>query len=606
MKHNIIFLILILFVLVSCGGSGGAGGRDSSPDSDISASDDYEISDEEWDETAVRKVLHAFAFGGFATDEQITEWAALSPREAIIEMITFNTANDKLSPQDDYDSLTSNNGTLWELANLWASSNASNKTEADNREDFETDQWNAPGHTWMQATNKRGLNPVRQKIGLFETNYHLAINQNVHVSNRQVFTYYDTLMDLLAEDKPYQDVLAWAGTSAAVATQYNHKENLFIDARFEGNEDFAREYHQLFFGILGDYDPDYHELTTIRNTAKALTDMDVDYITTDEASYWSDEISYGTQYHYPGSLDILNTTIEGETAWDKLFNLAQTAIEHEESLENLPLIIVRALADDNITDEKAAKIQNLWQSMPRKSLLSFIRAYAISSLFHDENRIKYLNSFDRHLIISNRLTLNNLESYAEYYQPEWTIWNEEAEIFRPQHDVFGGQTGLEASDSANIFKSAYDRSVQNYWTYARNYATDDAGNITWLKDWASVIPADNDGNYKVKAVAEWLWNRFVADGLKNFGTLERAHVYSLLGSSKDFATFVDPNNPEAVYSTTDIENNTTINELYSDMQIANIDLNSDIENSRLSANQRVGLAIAFIAATPYAFAQEGK
>ena len=36
------------------------------------------VSDEQWDDTAVRKVLHTFAYGGHATDAQISAWAETS------------------------------------------------------------------------------------------------------------------------------------------------------------------------------------------------------------------------------------------------------------------------------------------------------------------------------------------------------------------------------------------------------------------------------------------------------------------------------------------------------------------------------------------------
>jgi hypothetical protein len=42
-----------------------------------------------------------------------------------------------------------------------------------------------------------------------------------------------------------------------------------------------------------------------------------------------------------------------------------------------------------------------------------------------------------------------------------------------------------------------------------------------------------------------------------------------------------------------------------DMSVATINLAADDEDKRLTANFRVGLAVAFIAATPYVFAQEG-
>lgn len=52
----------------------------------------------DWNETAVRKVMHAFAYGGFATDQQVQAWASMSPECAIQEILTFQNTNDLISP----------------------------------------------------------------------------------------------------------------------------------------------------------------------------------------------------------------------------------------------------------------------------------------------------------------------------------------------------------------------------------------------------------------------------------------------------------------------------------------------------------------------------
>lgn len=558
------------------------------------------VSNEDWDEIAVRKVLHLFAYAGFADDTQIKTWAEMDPGSAIVEMITFDTTNPYLSKADEYDRLDRYDATLTGLSSLWSGYNCSNKIPLDLRDYFEKDTYNSPARTWINAATKRGLNPVRQKIGLFETNYHLVVNQNAGVSNRQVYRYYDDIMTSLADHTYYQDVLSMAALSAAIAVQYNHRENIFIDARFEGNEDFAREFHQLFFGILGEYDPEYHELTTIRGTAKALTDMNVEWVKENDNSFWSPDITYGTEFHYPGSLEILYQTIEGDTAKEKIENLSQYTIGHQESLDNLPVIFVRGLADDNLDDEKIEEIRAIWAGLENKDLLTFLRKYAVSTTFHNPTRVKYWSSIDRHLIITNLLTLNNLESYLGYYYPESYLKNEGFEIFRPINNVFGHQTGLEASDAPSLFKETYNRSIDRYWFFARTDEEED----NWQKDWAAVIPQEEGSTYRVQEVAEWLWDRFVADGLVNFGALERAQVYALLGSGKDFGYFVDPGNATTVYTEEEINTDPVLQELMSDLAIAII-LDSDDDEKRETANFRVGLAIAFISATPYVFAQEG-
>ncbi len=599
-----IFLIALGLWFTSCGG--GSSFDDTPVDNSVSydapvtADGTFSvISDEEWDTTAVRKVLMIFAFGGFASDTQIQTWADMVPGEAIVQMLTVDTTNPYLSPADAYDTLDQFDVSLTGLSALWSASSSANKMDSDVRSHYERLSWSSPALTWFAAATKRGLNPVRQKIGLIETNYHLAVNQEVGVSNVQIYSYYDNILNELAAGVPYENVLTNAAISAAVATQYNHKDNLFVDARFEGNEDFAREYHQLFFGILGDYDLDYHELTTIKNTAKALTDMSVEQVTESDKTFLSDTVTFGTEYHYPNSLEILNADIPGNTAQEKITALADLAINHAESLDNLPVIIVRFLADDNLDDDKISQIRAIWQGLETKDLLTFLRKYAISTTFHNETRVKYASSIDRNVTFTNLMTLNNEESYLGYYDPYYYVYNEGVEVFRPAHNVFGAQTGLEASDAGAIFKDAYNRSINNTWLYTRYYNDDD-----WTKEWGSVIPATN-GVYRVEAVANWLWQHFVADGHKNFGTLERAHLYALLGSGKDLGNFIDSASPDTIYTAEDIETDAELSGLYDDMAIATMNLGSSDDDKRGAANYRVGLAIAFIQATPYVFAQEG-
>ncbi len=560
------------------------------------------VSDEQWDETAVRKVLHLFAYGGFAPDEQIQVWADMDPGSAIVQMITLDTNNQLLSPADSYDRLSRHDGTLTGLSQLWSSRRSANKMPRKNRERFEAASHNSPARTWLHAVGKRGLNPVRQKIGFMETNYHLVANLDAGVFNQQLFRYYDDILLSLADRRPYQDMLTTAAASAAIAVQYNHQENRFVDGKFEGNEDFAREYHQLFFGILGEYDPGYHEMTTIRGTAKALTDMNVERIEGWRGDYYlSPEVDFGTEFHYPGSLEILYETIEGENALEKISNLSQFAIEHQESLDNLPVMLVRFLADDNLDDDKKGQIRAMWAGLDEKDLLTFIRKYAVSTTFHNASRVKYWPSIERQLIISNLLTLTNRESYLGYYYPEHYLRNDGVAVFRPTHNVFGQQTGLEASDEPSIFKESYNRSIDGFWFFARHHEQDDR----WEKDWAAVIPQTEDGSFRVQAVGEWLWNRFAADGLKKFGMLERAQVYALLASGTDFGYFVDASNAAAVYSAQEIETDPLLQEFMQDLALTRMNLDSEDSEKRRTANFRVGLAIGFIAATPYVFAQEG-
>ena len=58
------------------------------------------VTDAAWDNTAVRKVLHTFTYGGFATDAQIQVWADMPPQAAITQILTFAATNDLLSPPE--------------------------------------------------------------------------------------------------------------------------------------------------------------------------------------------------------------------------------------------------------------------------------------------------------------------------------------------------------------------------------------------------------------------------------------------------------------------------------------------------------------------------
>ena len=546
-----------------------------------------------WNQTAVRKVLHVFAFGGFASDEQIKIWATMDPAVAVREMITLDDFNEQVAPKAE--SLPG--GGLRALAVHWSTAGT---VPEDQREYYKVDTWSSPARTWFLAASNCGTNPVRQKIGLLETYYHLAVNQDAGVNNWQMFRYYDDVMNALAASKPYAEALTIAASAAAVAAQYNHKDNRFVEGAFEGNEDFGREIHQLYFGILGVEDPEYHEVTTIRNTAKALTDMKLAEVGPANDTHSDEQITFGTVEHYPGALEVHHTQVEGATAYDKIARIIGLNIAHAETKANLPVLLISFLADDNLTPAKVDAIRAAWAAQDTPNLLEFLRSYAISKAFHDESRIKYWTSIDRNLIGCNRATLTSFEAYKRYYDAQSMAGREGVSMFRPVHNVFGGQTGIMAAVSSTVFRDAYNNSVERYWTFAR--AEDEKA--AWKKDWAAVIPKMDDGTWRVKEMAEWLWQRFIADGLKNFGTLERAHTYALIVAGVDIAMFIDDTTPNAIYTTADIE--IEHHEAFADMGIGVVPLASSNADERLTANFRIGQAINFILATPYAFAQEGK
>ncbi|NND59146.1 MAG: DUF1800 family protein [Gammaproteobacteria bacterium] len=560
------------------------------------------VSGDTWDETAVRKVLHIFAFGGHTSDAQIATWADMAPEDAIEQMLTFDQHNLALSTPalGDVDGLGYRPATLHDLAAFWSSNDPGNLTPIDSRHIYDVDNFNgwAPA-LWQRAATTRGLNPFRHKIGMWETNYHMAVNIKSGVGQTPLLRYYEDIMQAHLDGLPYQQVMATAASSAAIALQYGHRNNRYSNGVCDCNEDFAREYHQLFFGILGMGEMDYHETVTIKNTAKAFTDMTVHW---DELNGITDWVDFGTFYHPDQSLEILGTMVDGTTAEDRIAALAEVSINHPESLDNLPVMIVNQLADDNLTSLKISAIRNAWSSMDEKNLLTFLRGYAISNIFHDESRVKYLTSVDRHMLITNQVVQNNLQNDIGVYAPR--PMDEGVNVFAPTHNVFGSQKGTEAASSDRVFREAYNRATERVWQL-RSSEGEKFG-TSWERDWAALAPRNDAGNFVVEDVAEWLWQRFIADGLKNFGPLEQAHLYALLGGDRDLAYLLDENNLDRVVTKNDVLFDTSVIELVNDMKSRILLLDSVVEDDRRSANQRIGTAINFIIATPYMFAQEGR
>ena len=89
---------------------------------------------------------------------------------------------------------------------------------------------------------------------------------------------------------------------------------IYVGGQFYGNEDFAREFHQLFFGIFGTPDPAQHEAITIKNTARALSGIRLDF---GPNGYVLPAARYDPSLHDFHDLTILRTTIRGSTAQEK-------------------------------------------------------------------------------------------------------------------------------------------------------------------------------------------------------------------------------------------------------------------------------------------------
>lgn len=595
-------LSLCLAFCLACGGGGGGGSdtplRQEPSQIYVEETADLEsnmvsfkpINSSSWDETKVRKILHTFALGAQVSDQTIQKWATMPAEDAIDEILSLNVFNPNYleAPTDKYIA-----GELTALSEVWSREKDRHGESQEHRYGLES--WNGPAEVWIRAMRDPNLNPVRQRIGLYETNDHMAINLESEASSRQIFRYYDDIMNALASGESYEKVIGVAARSAAIATQYNHRENKFVDGAFEGNEDFAREFHQLFFGILGMDEPEHHEKVNIRNTAKALTDMKVKR---ENGSYLKAEVEFGEEEHYPGDLDILHSSISGNTAEAKLSELIGIAIDNVESLENLPLKIVQYLSDPTPSAERTSSIQQAWQANSEKSLLAFLRRYAISDAFHHEERFRYWNTLERLMIIEQRMKTSEEDENFTTFVSSWEMMQIDSSPFRPFHDVFGSMQGYETAQTSDHFRKAWEVSTKDIWGFVRYEVNG------WKRDWTRAMAPDEDGNYSVKHVAEWLWQRFIADGLKNFGLLERSQVYALLASGMDYQLFVDEEQPFADISTTDLNAEPHL-EIMNDLSITRMQLNSEEENQLKRANERIGLAIAFITMTPYMFGQEG-
>jgi hypothetical protein len=595
------------------------------------------IANTDWNETYIRKILHTFAWGGHATDAQIREWVAMGPSRAIIEILNADPVNPRLNQPILGGIATSPSSASITCISEQVAAGASMIAN----DFFFPNNPNSSRVAFPVIAQMKGLNPVRQVLGFMETNYHMATNAAL-VGARPQYRLYDETMNMIARGENYDRVLANGAVSAAIAIQYNHRKNRFTRGTFSGNEDFAREFHQLFFGILGggvgstsgildQTNPTFaqHENETVPETAKILTDIRVGEFNSNDTNI--DTVVFGTEFHIDRPMKIYGKEITGANAKEKIYNAAKEAIEHPESLQNLPLLLVRFLADDNLDESditaitptanqqliqtKAASIRSIWKNLPQKNLLIFLRRYALSTAFFNETRIKYRKSADRIFTVSNLVTLTNGEISRQLHRNQNPLQNEDIVTFQPAHEVFGGQTGVEARDTADVFKLAYNTSSQgwNQWGLG-NQRTGNV--ITYQKPYHLLIPRRADGTWRAKEVTEWLWNYLIGDGLKNLGNLERAHLYALLASGYDLSYFLakdrnDLNINSISYGYGDGQPNDIATEselrvkIESDASVAILRLDDPGEAGNI-ARTSVGLAINFIISTPYMFVLEGK
>ena len=597
----------------------------------------------DWDETRVRKVLHAFAYGGHATDAQITAWADMTPEAAVAEMLTFSYTNARLSPAEDASAMHAHS--LESLQEFWSDpDDSTNPMRQSKREFYETtgDYYDGKRvllgtmqNAWSQAVTTRGINPFLHKVTFFLTNYHMAVRASLATPG--VFrSYYDEVSANLVAGKSMTEVIAEASKSAAVALRYKHHRNKYNQSKgtFLVNDDFAREYFQLFFRYLPTSEEDhiYHEETNIERNAELLTGMLPDKVTTGHYGVvppdtiapihqWIGRIDFESSVnqgsHYTDCLEIFRTPICGSNAALKIDQLSAVMKEQPEVMAALPVYIIEHLADDTLDDNEQAKIRASW-AQSGDDLLTFLRDYAISTTFHSKATVKYRTAFDRNAEINNAVIASNAETFVGRpvgETPKADMAVQGAEIFNPIHDVFGGQTGLEAANNLAVFKDAYDKAATYPTTRIGRWDAKENDIIVWEKDWRAIAPRTN-GQFVVSDVADWLWQRITGDGGKNFDAIARAQVLSLLATGNDLGyalTRVDPgrfSDPNAEYSSADINNESgdtgPLKDIVDGFAAATVALDHPTIAQRKNANRNISRAALFIATLPYTFALEGK
>ncbi len=592
------------------------------------------LTNEQWGKQEVSRVLQAFAYGGQATGAQISAWANMPPKTAIVQMLTFAPVNLQLSPQGANDPSIQYCNSLEKLQEFWGSDDPQNPMRVANRPWYQTlDEEEESVNpvslflTWSRLAHTPGCNTFVHKLAFYITNYHASIHfQNSGTT--LIRSYYDDVVQALAAGADFVDLMTLAASHAAPARAYGHMNNYFDeDGKYQGTDDFAREYFQLLFGIKGvSEDAGYHEDVTIEHNAWLLTGMALDALpnawgSSNRSDWLIAPIIFTNHFdpagrpiwnqaaHYQGRngesscLEILHQMICGKNAEEKLIKLGRVAGSHPESMANTPVKIINFFADDGLTEEKISALQTAWADVDF-DLLKFLRAYAISTTFHSPDTFKLRSAFDRNLLIHNANQLTAEEAYSELFTdgPTIRMYEQGALVFAPTRDVFGGQTGTDAANDRYVFKKAWDANVLHPDFLGKTqepYRLVTDGQVyEWRKDWGSVIPANNRGEHVVSAVGEWLWDRFLNDGRRNYDVVAQAQVHALLATGFDFSAVANENNMEAVYSSAQISSG----EL-AELSRSLADMTMDFGTT--DANERVGLAINFITALPFSFARAG-
>jgi len=563
------------------------------------SSDFIPLTSEEWNTNTVNKVLNTFTYGIVANKEQIGIWANMEPAEAIKEILNTNSFNLKLRNNENsfLEEHFNENLGLNDVREIMYDKYGSDVFKLHSR----FSKGFVQSNLIAQNTN---FNPFILKLGLWETNYHQVLTGAIDLLYiYDNYEYFDTIMDGIRNNLEYQTIMAHSAASSSILIMYNQLNNIYKKNTDEllVNDDFGREFNQLFFGILGEDDLVYYENKTIESTSRILTGFKLSFRalkdeTSGETTGGRTFYPSATSFHFNQPVEANGQIIDNPDFKTGLSNLADVNINVEESLRNLPIIIIKGLADDEIelNENKKETVINAWKNMPNKNILEFIQNYAISNCFHSKDRVKYLSVLDKYYKIYNLLNFedNVASSYGNiiYYLKE-----ENYVIDIPAKGVFGNWTGEDVKNNTNVFANFYNNIVNG------NFDNLFKTKLVYTK----LLEKNNINQSDIKEVAEFLWSKLIGDNLKNFGHTERLEVYSLLYSGMDYnsltATDTEPTKDN-------ILNNYFMNQTYLMLENASL-INEDnllYKEKLLLENRKLINTIHFILGTPYFLYEEGR
>jgi len=543
------------------------------------------LNDEDWNVNAIKKVLNTFTYGITASEEQILVWSNMQPREAIEEIINMSGYNKKL--KDSGDGFLSE-----EEARLEFIVQKMDERYPGSAFRFESrlSKGELISPLIMDNTN---YNSFRLKLGLWEVNYHQVINSMIDaLFSLNVYNYFDNIAEGIEHNINYEKILAASAISTPIMLMYGQTSNKYVNEKFNVNDDFARELHQLFFGILGDGYNKYYENITIENTAKILTGMRQSYksYTTISGTKTINAPTYNIEEtpekHFIGSLNILGEEISQSSIKEAIDKIAHVAIRKNESMTNLPIMIINGLADSNIekNKENRQRAMNEWKAnIENIDILKFIQSYAISYEFHSEKRFRTLSSLDR---LAKTYNLLNFEGKKPYKYNTITVElkKENYQLFFPAKGVFGNLTGEDIKTNSTVFTAFYNRAANRKYT-----------NLYKDTNFANMIDKDIDNN--VKDISAFIWNRFIGDNLKHFGLMEKLHVYSLLLYGKSYNDYAMTN---LRFTEEYIQEHIEIQDKIRLMSEEYIDLNNSVIKNNLKN------VTNFILGLPFMWFEEGK